>query len=60
MSKKSYFEIRLASLLVDLATRNGINDSNGIRLTVRMTRQNMANMVGHDADGHSNHEPIQA
>ena len=37
---------RLASLLVDLATRNGIPDPNGIRLTVRMTRQDMANMVG--------------
>lgn len=37
---------RLASLLVDLATRNGIKDPNGIRLTIRMTRQDMANMVG--------------
>lgn len=37
---------RLASLLVDLATRNGIKDPNGIRLTVRLTRQDMANMVG--------------
>ena len=37
---------RLASLLVDLATRNGIPDPNGIRLMVRMTRQDMANMVG--------------
>lgn len=37
---------RLASLLVDLATRNGIKDPGGIRLTVRLTRQDMANMVG--------------
>lgn len=37
---------RLASLLIDLAARNGIADPNGIRLTVRMTRQDMANMVG--------------
>ncbi|MDP1948749.1 MAG: Crp/Fnr family transcriptional regulator [Nitrospirota bacterium] len=37
---------RLASLLVDLAARNGIPDPNGIRLTVRMTREDMANMVG--------------
>ncbi|MCX5723446.1 MAG: Crp/Fnr family transcriptional regulator [Nitrospirae bacterium] len=37
---------RLASLLVDLATRNGITDPGGIRLTVRLTRQDMANMVG--------------
>lgn len=37
---------RLASLLVDLATRNGIEDPQGIRLTVRLTRQEMANMVG--------------
>jgi CRP/FNR family transcriptional regulator len=37
---------RLASLLIDLATRNGIKDPNGIRLTIRLTRQDMANMVG--------------
>jgi CRP-like cAMP-binding protein len=37
---------RLAALLVDLATRNGVNDPSGIRLTVRLTRQDMANMVG--------------
>ena len=37
---------RLASLLVDLATRNGVKDPNGIRLTIRLTRQDMANMVG--------------
>ena len=37
---------RLASLLVDLATRSGIPDSQGIKLTVRLTRQDMANMVG--------------
>lgn len=37
---------RLASLLVDLATRNGIKERQGIRLPVRLTRQDMANMVG--------------
>ena len=37
---------RLAALLVDLATRSGVKDPNGIRLTVRLTRQDMANMVG--------------
>ncbi|NOT97335.1 MAG: Crp/Fnr family transcriptional regulator [Nitrospira sp.] len=37
---------RLASLLVDLAARSGIPDPNGIRLTVRMTREDMANMIG--------------
>jgi CRP/FNR family cyclic AMP-dependent transcriptional regulator len=37
---------RLAALLVDLATRNGVKDSNGIRLTLRLTRQDMANMIG--------------
>ena len=37
---------RLAALLVDLATRNGVQDPNGIRLTLRLTRQDMANMVG--------------
>ena len=37
---------RLASLLIDLATRSGIKDPNGIRLTVRMTRQDMATYKG--------------
>jgi CRP/FNR family transcriptional regulator, cyclic AMP receptor protein len=37
---------RLASLLVGLAERSGVQDSNGIRLSVRLTRQDMANMVG--------------
>ncbi|MGZ8383386.1 MAG: Crp/Fnr family transcriptional regulator [Nitrospira sp.] len=37
---------RLASLLVSLAERSGVQDSNGIRLSVRLTRQDMANMVG--------------
>jgi CRP/FNR family transcriptional regulator len=37
---------RLASLLVDLATLNGMKDPNGIRLTVRMTRQDMADDEG--------------
>jgi CRP/FNR family transcriptional regulator len=36
----------LASLLVDRATRNGMKDPNGIRLTIRMTRQDMANYEG--------------
>lgn len=37
---------RLASLLVNLAARAGVRESGGIRLTVRLTRQDMANMVG--------------
>jgi CRP/FNR family transcriptional regulator, cyclic AMP receptor protein len=37
---------RLASLLVDLATRSGMKDPQGTRLTIRLTRQDMANMVG--------------
>jgi CRP/FNR family transcriptional regulator len=37
---------RLAALLVDLATRNGSHDPQGIRLTMRLTRQDMANIVG--------------
>lgn len=37
---------RLASLLVDHATRNGAKDPNGIRLTVRMIRQDMATYEG--------------
>ena len=37
---------RLAALLVDLAVRNGVQDQAGIRLSMRLTRQDMANMVG--------------
>jgi CRP/FNR family transcriptional regulator len=37
---------RLAALLVDLATRSGCEDPQGIRLPMRLTRQDMANMVG--------------
>jgi CRP/FNR family transcriptional regulator, cyclic AMP receptor protein len=36
----------LASLLFDLAAHNGMKDPNGIRLTIRMTRQDMANYEG--------------
>ena len=37
---------RLASLLVNLAERTGVKDAHGYRLGVRLTRQDMANMVG--------------
>ena len=37
---------RLASLLVNLAERTGVKESQGFRLGVRLTRQDMANMVG--------------
>lgn len=37
---------RLVSLRIDLTARNGIKDPNGIRLTVRMTRQDMATWSG--------------
>jgi CRP/FNR family transcriptional regulator len=37
---------RLASLLANLAERTGVRESGGIRLTVRLTRQDLANMVG--------------
>lgn len=37
---------RLAALLVNLAERTGTKEATGIRLTVRLTRQDMANMVG--------------
>ncbi len=39
-------EQRLAALLVNLAARTGVNEASGIRLTVRLTRQDLANMVG--------------
>lgn len=37
---------RLASLLVDLAERTGVAEPDGIKLTVRLTREDMADMVG--------------
>ena len=37
---------RLASLLVNLAERTGVREGHGYRLGVRLTRQDMANMVG--------------
>jgi CRP/FNR family transcriptional regulator len=37
---------RLAALLVDMAKRSGLKESQGIRLAVRLTREDMANMVG--------------
>jgi len=37
---------RLASLLVDLAERTGVKEPNGIKLAVRLTREDMADMVG--------------
>ena len=37
---------RLASLLIDLAMRSGVKDPQGTRLAIRLTRQDMANMVG--------------
>lgn len=37
---------RLASLLANLAERTGLQEPSGIRLSVRLTRQDMANMVG--------------
>jgi CRP/FNR family transcriptional regulator len=37
---------RLASLMVNLAARAGVQSPGGVRLTVRLTRQDLANMVG--------------
>jgi CRP-like cAMP-binding protein len=37
---------RLASLLVNLAERTGVKEDQGFKLGVRLTRQDMANMVG--------------
>lgn len=37
---------RLAALFISLAERAGVKEPNGLRLTVRLTRQDMANMVG--------------
>ena len=37
---------RLAALLVDLGARSGIQERGGVRLPMRLTRQDIANMVG--------------
>lgn len=39
-------EQRLAALLVNLAARTGVKGEGGVRLTVRLTRQDLANMIG--------------
>ena len=39
-------ETRLASLLVNLASRAGISEPEGLRLNVRLTRQDLADMAG--------------
>jgi CRP/FNR family cyclic AMP-dependent transcriptional regulator len=39
-------ESRLASLLVNLAERAGVREPDGIRLAVRLTRQDLADIVG--------------
>ena len=39
-------EQRLAGLLVDLVERSGVREGSGHRLGVRLTRQDLANMVG--------------
>lgn len=37
---------RVAALLVEMAARNAVPDSQGYKLGIRLTRQDMANMVG--------------
>jgi CRP/FNR family transcriptional regulator, cyclic AMP receptor protein len=37
---------RLAALLADLGMRNGVKEPQGVRLPMRLTREDMANMVG--------------
>ncbi len=39
-------EQRLASLLIKLAARAGVREPDGVRLTVRLTRQDLADMAG--------------
>lgn len=39
-------EQRLASLLIKLAARAGVREADGIRLSVRLTRQDLADMAG--------------
>lgn len=37
---------RLAALLVDLASRIGVQEPDGVRLTIRLTRQDLASLTG--------------
>jgi CRP/FNR family transcriptional regulator len=37
---------RLAALLADLAVRNGVREQHGVRIPMRLTRQDMADMIG--------------
>lgn len=37
---------RLAALLADLAVRNGVRAQHGVRIPMRLTRQDMADMIG--------------
>jgi len=37
---------RLAALLADLAVRNGVREQHGIKIPMRLTRQDMADMIG--------------
>lgn len=37
---------RLAALFADLAVRNGVKEQHGIRIPMRLTRQDMADMIG--------------
>ena len=39
-------EQRIASILVNLAQRSGIHETNGIRISVRLTHQDLADMAG--------------
>jgi CRP/FNR family transcriptional regulator len=39
-------EQRLASLLIKLASRAGVREADGIRLSIRLTRQDLADMAG--------------
>ncbi|MDE3018150.1 MAG: Crp/Fnr family transcriptional regulator [Nitrospirota bacterium] len=39
-------ESRIASLLVNLAVRSSVKDAQGLRLTIRLTRQDLADMAG--------------
>lgn len=39
-------EQRLAALLVKLADRAGLRNGNSVRLSIRLTRQDLADMVG--------------
>ena len=53
-------EQRVAALLVNLAERSGVQETNGLHISVRLTHQDLADMAGlTQRDDQSNSQPVQ-